>query len=86
MSVAAAGENGTTYRCYITDSAGNAVASDSATVHTDPIGIITQPKDCVSSPSGMAYFSVEAYGTDLTYQWQWHSPSTNTYSTGDGSV
>ena len=79
MSVGAAGENGTTYRCYITDSTGNVAISDSATVHTDPIGFITQPEDCHCSPTGTATFSVEVYGTDVTYQWQWHSPSSTTW-------
>lgn len=75
------GINGATYSCFITDSSGNTVASEPVTIHTDPIGFISQPEDCVCSVNGKAVFSVEAYGTDVTYQWQYKVPDSTTWVT-----
>ena len=83
MSAAAAGENGTTYRCFITDSSGNTVISEEAAIHTDPLGFTRQPEDYSCGPTDRACFSVEAYGTDVTYQWQFQRSDGPTWYTSN---
>ena len=85
IRVGASGDNGTTYRCVITDGAGNTVTSGTATIHTDPLRVMKHPEDAHCLPDGYAYFTVEVYGTDLSYQWQWQAPGSSSWSASTAS-
>ena len=70
---AAASLNGTSYRCVITNTAGDSVISDAAvlTVGYDTPVILTQPDMAVVSEGSSASFYIEAIGEDLTFLWQY---------------
>lgn len=75
------------YRCIVSDIFGNCSVSDICTVNEKkeyiPLQITTQPSDTSANMGETAYFSVEAVGTDLIYQWQ---ISTNNGETWDNST
>ncbi|MBR2549702.1 MAG: leucine-rich repeat domain-containing protein [Clostridiales bacterium] len=63
--------NGKQYRCIVTDSNGQTVTSDPATVViATPLAITKQPEDYTGIAGSKATFSVTAQGDGLTYQWQ----------------
>ncbi len=66
-----AGDSGSTYRCRVTNSAGN-VTSNSAVLNVGiPPGISSHPANQFATGGGTATFSVTATGnTPLSYQWQ----------------
>ncbi|PWJ70775.1 hypothetical protein B0O40_0624 [Ruminococcaceae bacterium R-25] len=65
-------KNGKTYRCLITNAAGEQVATDEVTitVKNPDINITSQPSDFTGLEGSTAKFSVAAEGEGLTYQWQ----------------
>ena len=66
--------NGKKYRCVITDSYGQKVTSNAATVYVGtPLAITKQPVNYTGTAGSTATFSVTATGTGLTYQWQMYS-------------
>ncbi len=73
------GVNGSTnrdgyqYRCIVKDANGSTLTSDAATLSV--FAIKTQPKDATVSGSATATFKVVATGSDLSYQWQYKTPS-----------
>lgn len=70
LTVAASGEfGGRQYRCIITDAGGQQIVSDPATLTVKTI-ITQQPSDVSALLDDTAVFTVEAQGTDLSYQWQ----------------
>lgn len=75
--------NGYQYRCKVTDSQGNVVYSNAATltVTTASAGITVtaQPKDAKVAEGKTAKFSVTATGSGLSYQWQYRSSSTGSW-------
>jgi len=84
---------GRTVYCVITDSKGNSVTSDVATLHVIYVAQITsQPKDAAVKLGDTVSVSLAASGDGITYQWYWknadqaaYQPSSstgNTYSTG----
>ena len=67
--------DGYQYRCVITDGT-NTVTSNAATLTVKPaLAITTQPTDKTVTAGEKAKFSVVAAGENLTYQWQYKSPS-----------
>ena len=65
-------------KCVIKDKAGNSQDSNIAKIsfdngQTEPIKIKTQPKNVTTQKGEMVEFSVEAEGSDLTYQWQYRT-------------
>ena len=75
--------NGYQYRCIVTDSSGNAVASDAATLTVSDKTILEikdHPENITVKPNGNAYFTVNALGDGLTYQWQWRENENNDWS------
>ena len=86
--VATLARNGFQYRCRITDEDGEEIFSDAAllTVLADPITITAQPEDREVAVGETAYFTVEAEGESLIYQWQykivnktkWYNSSSST--------
>ena len=65
-----AGDDGTTYRCFVTNPLGKAVSKSALlSVHLPPV-ITGQPADQVVILGGTATFSVQAIHAPLTYQWQ----------------
>ena len=73
--------NGYQYRCKITDSKGNVLYSNAATltVKSGPV-INTQPASVTANVGATATFKVVATGTGLTYQWQWRANSSSTWA------
>ncbi len=65
------------YRCVISNGKGKAY-SNAATVTVRPL-ITTQPKDTTVSKGATVKLTVEAKGTNLTYQWQYRNSSTDTW-------
>ena len=69
------GRNGTSYRCVVTDSTGASLNSNAATLTLQEDLKITKHPSSVTAASGKTvYFSVEAAGVGLTYQWQYQEP------------
>ena len=70
--------NGYQYRCVVTDKNGNIATSEAATltIASGP-AITSQPEDASGALGETVQFSVTASGTDLSYQWEWKSASTN---------
>ena len=69
-----ASKNGKTYRCLITNAAGEQLATNEVTITvkqpSNAIVITKQPEDTTTYEGGSAGFIVEAQGEGLTYQWQ----------------
>ena len=69
-----AAKDGKTYHCVITDTDGNSVTSEPASIHIpEPekeLAIVTQPTDYVGAIGDTAKFTIVAEGNGLTYQWQ----------------
>ncbi|MCC8029725.1 MAG: immunoglobulin domain-containing protein [Lachnospiraceae bacterium] len=67
--------DGQQYRCVVTDGNGDSVTSDAATLSlpADAFSITMQPEDYMGLAGSNASFTVEADGTDLSYQWQYSS-------------
>ncbi len=65
-------KNGKVYRCLITDTNGEELASESVsiTVKDPSIKIISQPSNYVGLAGSTAKFTVSAEGNGLQYQWQ----------------
>ncbi len=79
--------NGYQYRCRIKDSAGNTVYTNVVTLNV--LGIQTQPVNRVVKSGATAKFTVSATGKGLTYQWQYRTSSTGTWtnvSTANGKT
>ncbi len=65
------GDNGTTYRCVVTNGHGSPATSTSATLTVVALPTITaQPSPQTVNVGETATFSVTASGASLTYQWQ----------------
>ena len=65
--------NGYQYRCEVTDVFGNTITSDAAamTVHYSEVTVTAQPETVENGVvKKLYYFSVEAEGDNLSYQWQ----------------
>ena len=65
--------NGYKFRCVITDSKNNKLASKSATlsvIDAVPLAITTQPKSYTGPVGSTATFKIKAQGVGLKYQWQ----------------
>ncbi|MBR2549714.1 MAG: hypothetical protein IKE92_06835 [Clostridiales bacterium] len=78
--------NGKKYRCIITDSNGQKVYSNTATVTvTTPLTVTKQPANYSGIAGSTASFSVTAQGTGLTYQWQVYSNGAWSNSNATGS-
>lgn len=84
--------NGQSYRCVITDSEGNEVASNAATMtvvepEIEDLIITIDPVDPVVPENTVLNFTVMANREDVTYQWQYRSPGKTSWydSTGNGA-
>lgn len=62
--------NGYKYRCVITDANGDTVTTDEVTLTVAPIVITKQPTNRVRFAGDVVYYTVEAAGNGLTYQWE----------------
>jgi predicted DNA binding CopG/RHH family protein len=60
--------NGRRIRCIVTDKYGNKVETKTVLLRMSAT-IITQPKDVTAAKGESVQVTVEAVGTDLTYQW-----------------
>ena len=69
-------DNDRTYRCVITDAAGNEVISDEVCVYaagtTVPLTITVQPKDVVINEGDKTTLSVTVSGGKAPYTYQWY--------------
>ena len=70
-----AARNGMQFRCKVTNSSGETVTSNAATLYAEAAGpaITSQPTDFTGPIGATASFTVEAAGEGLTYQWQYKS-------------
>ena len=70
-----AARNGMQFRCKVTNSSGETVTSNAATLYAEAAGpaITSQPADFTGPIGATASFTVEAAGEGLTYQWQYKS-------------
>ncbi|MCD8021963.1 MAG: hypothetical protein LUF30_02975 [Lachnospiraceae bacterium] len=84
MSTLTAGRDGRLVRCIVTDASGNTVTSDEVKM---VIGILitAQPTDYEGAAGSTATFTIEALGTDLTYQWQYSDNNGKTWNTSTAS-
>lgn len=62
--------NGRMVQCVITDSYGNSVVTNSATMKVAGVTITSQPEDYIGAIGDAVSFMVEASGEGLSYQWQ----------------
>ncbi len=67
MSAARVGQM---YKCVVTDEHGNMVESTAAKLD-ESLEVITNPSDYTGPVGSSGSFSVEAYGSGLTYQWMY---------------
>lgn len=80
--------NGEKVRCVITDENENELISDEATLYVteseagddSAIVITQQPQNLTISKSETAVFTIEADGTDLTYQWQYSNDNGSSWT------
>ncbi len=83
---ALAGRNSYQYRCVVTNSAGEKLTSDAATLTvTEPavaFAITGQPANKSAEKDANAIFTVTATGNGLKYQWYYTSNGENWYTTG----
>ncbi len=70
--------NGYQYRCKVTDKYGNVVYSKIATLYVQ--GITTQPKTQYVKVGNYVQYRVSATGYQNTYQWQFRSANSDTWS------
>ena len=71
--------DGYQYRCKVTDSEGNVVYSNGATLHVT--GIKSNPVDQSVLKGDEVTFTVTATGAELKYQWQYRKSDTDTWKT-----
>ncbi|MDY2627964.1 MAG: immunoglobulin domain-containing protein [Lachnospiraceae bacterium] len=77
--------DGQKYRCVITDGNGISVTSNEAALHvgsttgSEEITISGQPADYTGAVGETAVFTVEATGTNLSYQWQYQNAGTSVW-------
>jgi len=80
-----AARDGRQVRCIVMDANGNSLTSNVATVtvasEEDTLVITAQPQDYSGTVGDMVTFTVQAEGTDLSYQWQ-YSDDGETWKTG----
>ena len=62
--------NGRRVRCLVTDTYGNSITTDPASIIVYELKITRQPEDYIGESGSMAEFTVEASGNGLKYQWQ----------------
>lgn len=78
---------GNYYRCVITDKNGNTVTTDAvqllniAEIPSTNITIVEQPVERVVAENTNTYFKVVAEGENLTYQWQYRTPTATRWYT-----
>ena len=77
---AAAGFDGRKYRCVVTDSFGEILTSDAATLTVGGADIFSQPVSRNVDVGGSVSFTVAASGSGLTYQWQWQAPGSSSWA------
>ena len=85
---------GRLYRCKITDNEGNVLYSEPGEIRLDALTILSQPEDYVGRVGDTVWFSIEARGTGLTYQWQvstnggtsWGNSTAGGYKTPNASL
>ncbi|MCR5203458.1 MAG: carbohydrate-binding domain-containing protein [Lachnospiraceae bacterium] len=78
-----ASRNGMSLRCVVTDKNGNKVTSSAAVLtYTSASGpsITEQPKNASVAENELAYFSVKATGSGLTYLWQYKNKGESTWT------
>ncbi len=75
---AATRHNGYQYRCEITDSAGNVICTEVVNLYV--LGIKTQPTNKTVKAGVTAKFTVAATGNGLTYQWQYRTSSSGSWT------
>ena len=78
LNPANASRDGYQYRCKITNSAGT-VTSNAVTLYIKP-AITAQPKSITAETGSTAKFTVAATGKNVTYQWQYRTSSTGTWT------
>lgn len=75
--------DGYQYRCKITDTNGNTVCSNAATLTVKP-KITSQPADVSAAPGNTVSFTVKASGVSLSYQWQYKKTDSTTWNNCSG--
>ncbi|MCR5203572.1 MAG: hypothetical protein K6E47_00775 [Lachnospiraceae bacterium] len=78
-----ASRNGMSLRCVITDKNGNKVTSQEAVLTYKAVSgpiVTTQPKSTTVNAGELAYFSVKASGSGLTYLWQYKEKGKSTWT------
>ena len=73
--------SGRLFKCLITDVNGNTAWSAVVKMELDssPITVLTQPVSFEGALNDLAVFTVEAEGTNLTYQWYFSKDGGNTW-------
>nr|MCR5205786.1 hypothetical protein [Lachnospiraceae bacterium] len=75
--------NGMSLRCVVTDGSGNTVTSNAAVLTysgSGTLAITTQPQNATVAPNSLAYFSVKASGSGLTYLWQYKNKGASSWT------
>lgn len=80
-----ASRNGYQYRCVITDSYGNVIASNEATLNVVILKLTAQPAAQNLIAGSTAKFTVKAQGTALQYQWQFRTAANGQWKNSPAS-
>ena len=81
--------NGYQYRCIVSDSSGNKLASNAATLTVSSLKITTQPSNQTGLNGNTVKFTVAASGDGIAYQWQYKTPTgswANSPATGNNTA
>ena len=84
---ASATNNGCLYRCVVKNSAGSVNSNSARLTVTDskPV-ILVQPKAASVAQGGSTTFKVVAWGSGLTYQWQYKKANESTWHSWSGKT
>lgn len=71
LTVLASAVTNGTYRCFFSNNCSGPIATNTSILNVYPPTVITlQPSSVTSCTNSNSYFTVQATGTTLTYQWQ----------------
>ncbi|MBQ1410768.1 MAG: leucine-rich repeat protein [Oscillospiraceae bacterium] len=85
---ASASKNAYQYRCIVSNSSGS-VSSEAATLTVVTVSkpaIVGQPSSVSVAPGATASFTVVASGDELSYQWQYKKPGSNSWRNWSGKT
>ena len=86
LLVSSADQNGTIFRCVISDGQGNSAISNEATLTIPPITITQQPESSEVVVGEYFVAAVVAEGSNLTYDWQYKNAGASSWKTSTSTA